>query len=79
MIDLSQDANGLPVIKNTIKKFNVPEIKYKMINILSSDVILLSQNAYGNYALQVALEFWSNEDCQQIYLGFIPQLQQLAI
>eukprot|EP00347_Sterkiella_histriomuscorum_P010240 403377054 len=79
IIDLSQDANGLPVIKNTIKKFNVPEIKYKMINLLSKDVILLCQNAYGNYALQVALEFWSNEDCQQIYLGFLPQLQQLAI
>lgn len=27
MIDLSQDANGLPVIKVSIKKFNLPVIK----------------------------------------------------
>ncbi|CDW82681.1 pumillio protein 3 [Stylonychia lemnae] len=60
MISLSQDANGLPVIKATIKKFNVPEIKHRMINILSN-------------------EYWSNEDCQTMYKGFIPQLQQLSI
>lgn len=42
IIDLSQDANGLPVIKNTIRKFNLSDIKHKMINLLSSEVILLS-------------------------------------
>lgn len=41
MISLSQDANGLPVIKATVKKFNVPEIKQRMIGILSNEVIVL--------------------------------------
>jgi hypothetical protein len=50
-------------------------MKYPMIEAMSTSVVMLSQNAYGNYALQVALEHWSNEDCQQIYAGLIPQLQ----
>lgn len=49
--ELSQDANGLPVVKTCIQKFNLPEIKHLMINSLSENVIVLSQNAYGNYAL----------------------------
>lgn len=45
-----------------------------MIEALSWNVVALSQDSYGNYALQVALENWDNEDCQEIYKGLIPQL-----
>lgn len=44
------------MIKNTITKFNVPYIKQAMIDTMSLHTVTLSQNAYGNYALQVALE-----------------------
>jgi len=43
-----------------------------MIDVISWNVVVLAQNAYGNYAVQVALEHWSNEDCQEIYKGLIP-------
>lgn len=69
---LSSDPNGLPLIKTTIQRFNIPEMKNLMIEAMSKHVVALSQNAYGNYALQVALEHWSNEDCQGIYKGLIP-------
>jgi hypothetical protein len=42
MDGLSQDPNGLPVIKNTIQKFYLPEIKHKMIEALSWNVVVLS-------------------------------------
>ena len=60
--DLSSDPNGLPVIKNTISRFYHPDVKDQMIAAISTHTIQLSQNAYGNYALQVALEVSNNNN-----------------
>ncbi len=54
--ELAQDSNGLPVVKTCISKFNVEGLKIRMIDQLAINVVNLAQNAYGNYALQVALE-----------------------
>jgi hypothetical protein len=41
--DLSQDPNGLPVIKNTIQKFyNEEDMKRPMIEAMSASVVILS-------------------------------------
>jgi hypothetical protein len=41
--DLSQDPNGLPVIKNTIQKFYIKEdTKSPMIEAMSASVVVLS-------------------------------------
>lgn len=41
--DLSQDPNGLPVIKNTIQKFyNEEDMKSSMIEAMSASVVALS-------------------------------------
>ena len=53
---LAQDPNGLPVVKTFIAKFQEPKFKQDLILGLSEHAVLLSQNAYGNYAMQVALE-----------------------
>lgn len=33
---------------------------------LMQNAIELSQNQYGNYAIQQAFEFWDNDICQQL-------------
>lgn len=40
--ELSKDANGLPVVKTSIQRFNLPAIKHKMISVLSQNTLLLS-------------------------------------
>ena len=49
--DMSQDSNGLPVIKTTIAKFSDHKYKERMVKSLSDNVVMLAQNAYGNYAI----------------------------
>jgi hypothetical protein len=55
-IQLATDANGLPVIKKTLGKFMSPSRKSDLVSIISKNAIYLAQNAYGNYAVQVALD-----------------------
>lgn len=54
--DLSQDVNGLPLVKKCLAWIRTPELKSNMIQQLSENAILLAQNAYGNYSLQVAFD-----------------------
>ena len=53
---LSQDSNGLPVIKRVLAKFTAADFKAQLVERVASNVIILAQNAYGNYAIQVALD-----------------------
>jgi hypothetical protein len=55
-IQLATDANGLPIIKKTLGKFLSASRKADLVKIISKNAIYLAQNAYGNYAVQVALD-----------------------
>lgn len=54
--DLSSDSNGLPVIKTALSKFYLSPYKERMIREISNAALMLAQNAYGNYSIQVALD-----------------------
>jgi hypothetical protein len=55
-VDLSMDQNGLCVIKKIITKVQGHDKRQKIADILSLHAVQLVQNAYGNYAVQQALD-----------------------
>lgn len=50
------DSNGLPLVKKCLAWIRSPALKQNMINELSENAVMLAQNAYGNYSLQVAFD-----------------------
>jgi hypothetical protein len=53
---LTNNSNGLCVIKKIIARAQTSESQIMIRNILSDNALVLVQNPYGNYAIQSALE-----------------------
>lgn len=49
-----------------------------MIDQLSNNAVMLAQNAYGNYALQVAMDNWDVSECKAISNRLQPELLKLS-
>jgi hypothetical protein len=50
------DSNGLPLVKKCLAWIRTPALKKNMNQQLSHNAVMLAQNAYGNYSLQVAFD-----------------------
>jgi hypothetical protein len=53
---LANDSYGLGVVKKVIIHAQNPEIKNKTHKLLITHALVLVQNPYGNYALQMAID-----------------------
>lgn len=80
LVDLAFDSNGLCVIKKIISKFSsISEKRELLVTILSDNCVQLVQSPYGNYAIQQAIEFWTNEELNSIYLNLHSNVLQLSM
>mmetsp|Transcript_10221 Transcript_10221/g.15552 ORF Transcript_10221/g.15552 Transcript_10221/m.15552 type:complete len:251 (-) Transcript_10221:764-1516(-) len=77
--ELSMDSNGLPLVKKCLAWIRTEELKALMRDQLAQNAVLLAQNAYGNYALQVAFDNWVLEECKPIFNVLLPELQKLSV
>ena len=76
---LSNHVNGLCLIKQFLiiqyKKEYFPLIK----KILIEKIFLLIENPYGNYALQIVINYYSNDDIFDIFKQLFGQLTELSM
>ena len=64
--NLSLDSNGICLIKKFIITTTIEENKTEIINILTDNVIEISQSLYGNYVIQFLFEAWGTSQCEKI-------------
>eukprot|EP00826_Nyctotherus_ovalis_P001206 TRINITY_DN10163_c0_g1_i5.p1 TRINITY_DN10163_c0_g1~~TRINITY_DN10163_c0_g1_i5.p1 ORF type:complete len:163 (-),score=62.55 TRINITY_DN10163_c0_g1_i5:146-634(-) len=72
--------NGLCLIKKVIvacAKF--PDLMPKLMSKMVEHSMELAQNPYGNYAIQVALETFSTEECRPLLGSFKGKYAQLSM
>lgn len=79
LTELALDSNGLCVIKKIITRFNTPEKRELLISKLSENCVQLVQSPYGNYAIQQAIDHWSNEELHSVYTNLYDNLLQLSM
>ena len=79
LVELALDANGLCVVKKIISRFDSGEKKRLLVNVLTKNAVNLVQSPYGNYAIQQAIERWTNEDLQSIYDNLLKHVLQLSM
>eukprot|EP00826_Nyctotherus_ovalis_P001200 TRINITY_DN10163_c0_g1_i23.p1 TRINITY_DN10163_c0_g1~~TRINITY_DN10163_c0_g1_i23.p1 ORF type:complete len:211 (-),score=77.53 TRINITY_DN10163_c0_g1_i23:183-791(-) len=78
--ELSNCMNGLCLIKKVIvacAKF--PDLMPKLMSKMVEHSMELAQNPYGNYAIQVALETFSTEECRPLLGSFKGKYAQLSM
>lgn len=78
-IALVTSSNGLCVVKMVIQKEYQQENFHILKNILANQALFLVQNAYGNYAIQTALEFWDIYSCEEIMTRLYGKITCLSI
>ena len=66
-------------IKKIIEKTKSNDRIQEITNILASNLVELSQNSYGNYAVQYALDTWGMSICKCIFEELQKNLTKLAI
>lgn len=59
-IKMATCNNGLPIIKKALAKFKT--WKRDFIDIIENNTMSLAQHHFGNYAVQVAIENWEEDD-----------------
>jgi len=80
LIDLSLDSNGLCVVKKIIARFScLPEKRELLVSKLSDYWVQLVQSPYGNYAIQQAIDYWTNEELNTIFLNLHSNVLQLSM
>lgn len=76
-IHMATNKNELPIIKKALTKFK--RSKNSFMEIIDEHTTFLAQHAFGNYALQVAIDSWDAEDCTNIINTVLENLQQLSM
>mmetsp|Transcript_12035 Transcript_12035/g.12055 ORF Transcript_12035/g.12055 Transcript_12035/m.12055 type:complete len:424 (+) Transcript_12035:191-1462(+) len=74
---MSTNKNGLPIIKKALVKFQSG--KQAFISIIENMTMFLAQHPFGNYSLQVAIDSWRQEDCSNIIVTVLDNLQKLSM
>ena len=78
--ELSNDANGLCLIKKLLSICRSdPKLVTVAIEKMTKFSIELAQNPYGNYAIQVALEFFTTEQCAPLLESMKGKYAQLSM
>jgi len=76
---LANNEKGLSVIKKLIIHSKNFETLETIRNQISENALILSQNPFGNYAIQVAFENWSNEFTYPIVQQFFGKFHNLSL
>lgn len=76
-LHMSTNKNGLPIIKKALVKFKRNKVSF--MEIINEQVTFLAQHPFGNYALQVAIDSWEQDDCTKIITIVLENLQQLSM
>ena len=78
LIFLSKHVNGLCLVKRILI------IEYENNNYLTLKKILINksidliENPYGNYALQIVIDYWNNNDIYDIFKQFFNRLTEFS-
>ena len=76
---LANNSNGLCIVKKEItlesKKENFERLKSELYN----NAMVLIQNPYGNYALQMSIDLWGIDDVKEIIESFYGKCSVLSI
>ena len=75
---LSKDPNGICLVKKYIATNTLQENKKQILKTLIDNCLEISQNPYGNYAIQYVLEEWKQEDCGEIIDIIIDNIFELS-
>ena len=79
LIDLCLDSNGICLVKKLISSTKYILNKKRIINIINSRCIEISQNPYGNYAIQFLIEEWGINLCYEIVNNIIENISNLSM
>ena len=79
LIDLCLDSNGICLVKKIISSTKHILNKKRIINIISTRCIEISQNPYGNYAIQFLIEEWGINLCYEIVNIIIENISNLSM
>ena len=79
LIDLCLDSNGICLVKKIISSTKHILNKKRIINIISTRCIEISQNPYGNYAIQFLIEEWGIHLCYEIVNKIIENISNLSM
>ena len=78
IFEFSLQPNSIYVLKNFIATTTIIRNKKKIIEIFSEYCIQISQNPFGNYAIQYLIEKWSIKDCGILIKQIIKKANILA-
>jgi len=79
IIFLSNHVNGLCIVKQTLFLQNKKEYYYIIKQKLKERSFELIENPYGNYALQIVIENWEENDLIDIFKQFIGHFTELSM
>lgn len=77
--ELALDPNGICLIKKFIISNTLIKDKIEVIQIMTENVIEISLNPYGNYAIQFFFENWGVESCPKMVEIILENISFLAI
>ena len=75
---LSLNSNGICLVKKYIANNVIIQNKQKLINALTENCLEISQDPYGNYAIQYILDEWSQDDCSKVVNIIIENICSLS-
>ncbi|MCQ2819864.1 MAG: hypothetical protein MJ252_21575 [archaeon] len=78
---LTNNPNGLCVIKKFLSlsfKYLPKESYDKLKDEINKNLIILTENPYGNYAIQIIFKSWEITDCEIFFKNFIGKFSALS-
>ena len=78
LIFLSKHVNGLCLVKRILIIEYENNNYLTLKNILINKSLDLIENPYGNYALQIVIDYWNNNDIYDIFKQFFNRLTEFS-
>lgn len=75
---LSMNANGICVVKKFMNATKMSDSKFNLLKFLEEDCIEIVEDAFGNYAIQYALDVYGLEICSNLIDVILKNLVQLC-
>jgi hypothetical protein len=79
LINLCFDSNGICLVKKLISSTKIFLNKKRIINILKTRCLEISQNQFGNYVIQFLIEEWGINFCNEIVSKIIENICKLSM
>ncbi len=76
--ELSLNANSVFILKQFIATITIEENKKRIINVLKKNFLIISENPFGNYAIQYIFEVWPLKECEDIIYEIFDKVNDLS-